>query len=682
MAINMAQFHKVYFEESFEGLDMMESGLLNMDPGTVVDLEEINAIFRAAHSIKGGGGTFGFSDISNFTHLVETLLDEMREGTRPVTEELVNTLLRSIDTLRDMLKAAQEGGRLEETQVNERRGELEVILNTPRGEVTRGQVSTAAAEPDPAGWQITFRPLPQMMHTGNDPLRILRELADLGDLEVEADVSAVPRLAELEPEDSYLSWNLRLMGNVDRDAVDEVFSWVEDDCELTIMPIFPQSGARPKSEDSADSLPVASEQRAPGSRNAQRDATGRGDPVSSATGSIRVDTDKIDFLINMVGELVITQSMLSVLGEDFRMDRMERLQEGLAQLGRHTRELQESVMQIRMLPIRFAFSRFPRLVHDLGTKLGKKVELSLAGEDTEVDKSVIEKIGDPLVHLVRNSLDHGIELPEERLQAGKPETGKIQLKAMHRGGNIMIEIQDDGKGLDREKLLDIAMERGLVTEDQNLSDKQVYELIFQPGFSTADQVSDVSGRGVGMDVVLRNISELGGSIEIESEQGVGSTIVIRLPLTLAIMDGQIVACGDETYIVPLASIVESIQVRPEMIKSVAGRAETFKLRNEYLPIVRLHKVFGIDKPKTVQLSEGLLVVVESDIGYCGIFVDDLAGQQQVVVKSIEANYGKVNGVSGATILGDGSVALILDIPGVVRLALEGDEEEVRQKQIA
>jgi two-component system chemotaxis sensor kinase CheA len=681
MAINMAQFHKVYFEESFEGLDMMESGLLNMDPGTV-DLEEINAIFRAAHSIKGGGGTFGFSDISNFTHLVETLLDEMREGTRPVTEELVNTLLRSIDTLRDMLKAAQEGGRLEETQVNERRGELEVILNTPQGEGTSGGVSTTAAEPDPAGWQIAFRPLPQMMHTGNDPLRILRELADLGDLEVEADVSAVPRLAELEPEDSYLSWNLRLMGNVDRDAVDEVFSWVEDDCELTIMPIFPQSGARPKSEDSADSLPVASEQRAPGSRNAQRDATGRGDPVSSATGSIRVDTDKIDFLINMVGELVITQSMLSVLGEDFRMDRMERLQEGLAQLGRHTRELQESVMQIRMLPIRFAFSRFPRLVHDLGTKLGKKVELSLAGEDTEVDKSVIEKIGDPLVHLVRNSLDHGIELPEERLQAGKPETGKIQLKAMHRGGNIMIEIQDDGKGLDREKLLDIAMERGLVTEDQNLSDKQVYELIFQPGFSTADQVSDVSGRGVGMDVVLRNISELGGSIEIESEQGVGSTIVIRLPLTLAIMDGQIVACGDETYIVPLASIVESIQVRPEMIKSVAGRAETFKLRNEYLPIVRLHKVFGIDKPKTVQLSEGLLVVVESDIGYCGIFVDDLAGQQQVVVKSIEANYGKVNGVSGATILGDGSVALILDIPGVVRLALEGDEEEVRQKQIA
>jgi two-component system chemotaxis sensor kinase CheA len=681
MAINMAQFHKVYFEESFEGLDMMESGLLNMDPGTV-DLDEINAIFRAAHSIKGGGGTFGFADISNFTHLVETLLDEMREGARPITAELVNTLLRSIDTLRDMLKAAQEGGQLEERQVNQRRNELEVILNTPQGEVAEGQPGAATAGPDPIGWHIVFRPLPQMMHTGNDPLRILRELADLGDLEVEADVSGVPRLAELEAEDSYLSWNLRLMGNVGREAVDEVFSWVEDDCELTVMPILPESEAPPESKDAGDTKPAASKRKGSDTPIEQGKGSGRGDSVSPASGSIRVDTDKIDFLINMVGELVITQSMLSVLGEDFHMDRMERLQEGLAQLGRHTRELQESVMQIRMLPIRFAFSRFPRLVHDLSAKLGKKVELSLVGEDTEVDKSVIEKIGDPLVHLVRNSLDHGIESPDERLRAGKPEVGKIQLKAMHRGGNIMIEIQDDGKGLDREKILDIAMERGLVAAEQNLSDKQVFELIFQPGFSTAEQVSDVSGRGVGMDVVLRNISELGGSIEIESEAGAGSTIVIRLPLTLAIMDGQIVACGDETYIVPLASIIESIQVRPEMIKPVAGRAETFKLRDEYLPTVRLHQVFGIEKPKARRLSEGLLVVVESDIGYCGIFVDDLVGQQQVVVKSIEANYGKVHGISGATILGDGSVALILDIPGVVRLGQAGDEEEVRQQRIA
>jgi two-component system chemotaxis sensor kinase CheA len=689
MAINMAQFHKVYFEESFEGLDIMESGLLGMDPGAV-NVEEINAIFRAAHSIKGGGGTFGFNDISNFTHLVEALLDEMREGTRAVTAELVNALLRSIDTLREMLKAAQHGGQLDEKQVDKRRAELEGILNTRQGVGAGEQAGAvpAEAEPVPVGWHIVFRPLPHMMHTGNDPLRILRELEELGDLEVEADVTAVPSLAKLEPEDSYLSWNLHLMGDVTREAVDEVFSWVEDDCELMVIPILPKSGALPENKDQADSATavVAQKERRSGRERRspidQRQEGGNGRSSSVASGSIRVDTGKIDFLINMVGELVITQSMLSVLGEDFHMGRMERLHEGLAQLERHTRDLQESVMQIRMLPIRFAFSRFPRLVHDLGSKLGKKVELSMIGEDTEVDKSVIEKIGDPLVHLVRNSLDHGIEMPKERVQAGKPETGKVRLEAMHRGGNIMIEIRDDGRGLDRERILDKAMERGLVDEDHNLSDKQVYELIFQPGFSTAERISDVSGRGVGMDVVLRNISELGGSIEIESEKGQGSTITIRLPLTLAIMEGQIVACGDETYIVPLTSIVESIQVQPDMINLVAGRGETFKLRDEYLPIVRLHEVFGIEKAKARRLTEGLLVVVESDIGYCGLFVDDLVGQQQVVVKSIEANYGKVKGISGATILGDGSVALILDIPGVVRLALEGDEEEGRHQQIA
>jgi two-component system chemotaxis sensor kinase CheA len=687
MTINMAQFHKVYFEESFEGLDVMESGLLSMDPGAV-DLDEIDAIFRAAHSIKGGGGTFGFSDVSNFTHLVETLLDEMREGVRPVTAELVNSLLRSIDTLREMLKAAQEGGQLDEEQVNVRRAELETILNTGQVEVSETQAGTAGAEAElvPVGWHIVFRPLPHMMHTGNDPLRILRELAELGELEVEADVAALPRLAELEPEDFYLSWDLRLIGAVSREAVDEVFAWVEDDCELTVHPILPKSETLTKEKGGSETSAAKQKERRSGKERRspldQRRGSGTGDSVSATSGSIRVDTDKIDFLINMVGELVITQSMLSVLGEDFHMGRIERLHDGLAQLERHTRELQESVMQIRMLPIRFAFSRFPRLVHDLSRKLGKKVVLSMAGENTEVDKSVIEKIGDPLVHLIRNSLDHGIEMPEERKQAGKPETGKIQLKAMHRGGNIVVEINDDGGGLDRERILDKAIERDLVEADQKLSDKQVYELIFQPGFSTVEQVSDVSGRGVGMDVVLRNISELGGSIEIESEHGVGSTITIRLPLTLAIMDGQIVSCGDETYIVPLASIIESIQVQPDMINLVAGRGETFKLRDEYLPIVRLHEAFGVEKVKARQLTEGLLVVVESDVGYYGLFVDDLVGQQQVVVKSIEANYDKVQGVSGATILGDGSVALILDIPGVVRLALSGDEEEGLRKQIA
>jgi two-component system chemotaxis sensor kinase CheA len=380
---------------------------------------------------------------------------------------------------------------------------------------------------------------------------------------------------------------------------------------------------------------------------------------------------------------VITQSMLGLLGEEFEMNKLERLREGLAQLERHTRELQESVMQIRMLPISFSFSRFPRLVHDLSLKLNKKIELRMTGESTEVDKTVIEKIGDPLVHLVRNSLDHGIEMPEERLAAGKSETGEVQLNAFHKGGSIVIEIRDDGRGLNKDKLLSKAIERGLVPLDNNLSDKQIYELIFAPGFSTADQVSDVSGRGVGMDVVRRNINELGGSIEIESYPGKGSAIIIRLPLTLAILDGQTISVGEETYIVPLVSIVESIQISEEVINRVAGRGETFKLRDEYLPIVRLHDVFGIRHPKAQRLQEGLLVVVEGDGRRCGLFVDDLLGQQQVVIKSLEANYRKVDGISGATILGDGSVALILDIPGLMRLAgqAHGDLAQ-RLKKIA
>lgn len=690
MAINMAQFHKVYFEESFEGLDIMEAGLLRMDPGAV-DLEEINAVFRAAHSIKGGGATFGFNDISNFTHVLETLLDEMREDSRPVTKEAVNALLRSVDTLREMLKAAREGGRLDEKQVEERRVELEAILETERGTAPGDQAAAAVvegAEPVPIGWHIVFRPLPHMMHTGNDPLRILRELAELGELEIDADIDGLPKLAELEPEDSYLSWDLHLTGNVTREAVDEVFSWVEDDCDLAIMPILAKTGAaqdKTKKADSGTSAAKRKECRSGSERRSPIDQRGgdrRGGGADAASGSIRVDTDKIDSLINMVGELVITQSMLSVLGEDFHMGRIERLRSGLEELEHHTRELQENVMQIRMLPIRFAFNRFPRLVHDLSNKLDKKVELLMTGETTEVDKTVIEKIVDPLVHILRNCLDHGIETPKQRLQAGKPETGTIQLHASQRGGNILIEVRDDGKGLDRERILEKALDRGLVEEGHNLSDKQIFELIFQPGFSTVDRVSDVSGRGVGMDVVLRNVSELGGSIEIESEQGQGSAVIIRLPLTLAIVEGQLISCGDETYIVPLVSIIESIQVQRDMINLVAGRGETFKLRDEFLPIVRLHEVFGIENPKAWQLTEGLLVVVECDSGPCGLFVDDLVGQQQVVVKSIEANYGDVEGISGATILGDGSVALILDVPGVVRLALQGDENTELDKQIA
>jgi two-component system chemotaxis sensor kinase CheA len=694
MAIDMAQFHQVFFEESFEGLDIMENGLLNMDPGTVDD-EEINAIFRAAHSIKGGSGTFGFSAISSFTHVMETLLDEMRDGRRSVTAEAVDALLRSVDILREMLNATSEGSDIDEEKVHAQQQELETILHLKTESIAAVETDHLNSINDSIqqGWHIVFRPLSHMLRTGNDPLRIMRELAELGDLEVEADFSAVPPLGSYEPEDSYLSWNLHLSGEASRAAIDDIFAWVEDDCELAVMPMFShqENTSTPDSCPAQPDVPQSSKvivQEAPapaerrkGDRREGMDRR-KGDRRQTTSGgggsSIRVDISKIDGLINMVGELVITQSMLSMLGDEFSMDKLERLQEGLIQLERHTRELQESVMQVRMLPISFTFSRFPRLVHDLSSKMGKKIELKMTGENTEVDKTVIEKIGDPLVHLVRNSLDHGIEMPEERIAAGKPETGTINLNAYHKGGNIIIEIRDDGRGLSKQRIESKAIEKGLIDAEHNLNDRQIYELIFQPGFSTAEVVSDVSGRGVGMDVVRKNINELGGNIEIESNPGKGSAIIIRLPLTLAILDGQTVTVADETYIVPLVSIIESIQVKEDQVKRVAGRGETFKLRDEYLPIVRLHQVFDIESPKATRLEDGLLMVVEGDGRHCGLFVDDLLGQQQVVIKSLEANYQRVDGISGATILGDGSVSLILDIPGLLRLANRQDEETLKR----
>jgi len=684
MTIDMAQFHQVFFDESFEGLDVMESGLLEMDPGNA-DPEQINSIFRAAHSIKGGSGTFGFTNIADFTHVMETLLDEMRDGRRQVTAEAVNVLLASVDVLREMLTATSEDAEVDPERVKVQKADLDRLLagNSAAEEIVEPDGDEAApAASEQTGWHIVFHPHSHMMRTGNDPLRLLRELKSLGELTVKVDIEPLPPLSELEPEDSYLSWDMHLMGDVSKEKIDDIFDWVEDDCDLSIESLSPESAAPAvatedvsESEQEAEAVaaPAPVERRAAGTdrRATDRRESAKKSAPSGGASSIRVDISKIDALINMVGELVITQSMLSMMGEEFDISQVERLREGLAQLERHTREMQESVMQIRMLPISFTFSRFPRLVHDLSTKMGKKIELKMTGEATEVDKTVIEKIGDPLVHLVRNSLDHGIELPEDRVAAGKPELGTVELNASHRGGNIIIEIKDDGKGLDKEVLLNKAIEKGVVSADAVLSDQQVYELIFGAGFSTAETVSDVSGRGVGMDVVRRNINELGGSIEIQSEVGVGSSFVIRLPLTLAILDGQTVSIGSEMYIVPLVSIIESIQIKEDMVNMLAGKGETFKLREEYLPIVRLHEVLGVEDAKAKEINEGLLVVVEGEGRRCGLFVDDLLGQQQVVIKSLEANYRKIEGLSGATILGDGSVALILDIPGLIRMAGKG-----------
>jgi two-component system chemotaxis sensor kinase CheA len=381
-------------------------------------------------------------------------------------------------------------------------------------------------------------------------------------------------------------------------------------------------------------------------------------------GSIRVSIEKIDELLNSVGELVITQSVLSQLAAPLEGRDADELRNALAQLERHMRSLQESVMRVRMLPISFVFNRFPRLVRDLGQRLGKQIELRMSGDTTELDKTVLEKIGDPLVHLVRNSIDHGIEMPEARTEAGKSAHGTIELNAYHKGGSVIVEVSDDGGGLKRERILAKARERGLVAPDEELSEDRILNLIFAPGFSTADVVSDVSGRGVGMDVVKRNINELGGHVQIFSTPGKGSMVRIRLPLTLAILDGQLARVGNEVYVVPIVGIVETIQVRKEMVSTVAGRGEVFRLRDDYLPIVRLYELFGI-QPEHTDLLDGLLMIVEADGTRVGLFVDELMSQQQVVIKSLESNFRPVVGLAGATMLGDGRVALILDIPGVI-----------------
>ena len=730
MSIDMSQFYQTFFDESFEGLETMEAGLLGLDVGAA-DEETVNTIFRAAHSIKGGSATFGFSAVAEFTHVMETLLDEMRAGEREVTVHAVDLLLLSVDRLREMLTAVQNEQPIDTGRVAGVQKDLETLLNgeSPDAPVSESaeveteslvEVSneTVQAQDEPAeqtgpvGWRISFKPFDYLFKTGNDPVRLFREISILGEYSAKVDSESLPLFADLDPELAYLAWNIELISDARKEDIAEIFEWVDEDCELSIVPLGevikavsevaevpeseqieekedatsevvaavvesnvqelkPESKSAPISESASEikAEPVSVEAPVVVAAPASTDAVKKPAKKAAAAdqGSIRVGIDKVDALINMVGELVITQSMLSQLGENMTKQNIEKMQDGLAQLERNTRELQESVMRIRMLPISFAFQRFPRMVRDLSQKLDKEIDLRLLGEQTELDKTVMEKIGDPLVHLVRNSIDHGIETPDIREAAGKPRMGVVELNAFHQGGNIVIEIEDDGAGIDKDVIRRKAIEKGVISESDILTDEQTYDLIFAPGFSTAAVVSDVSGRGVGMDVVKRNIRELGGTIEVKSEKGAGSKITIRLPLTLAILDGQLIRVGGDTYIVPLVSIIESLQVKKEQVNGIAGQAELYKLRDDYVPIVRLHDVFTL-KPDSDKLVDGLLVIVEGEGSQAGLFVDDLLGQQQVVIKSLETNFRPVEGVSGATILGDGTVALILDVVGLIKLS--------------
>ena len=679
----MEQFKVTFIEESLEGIDIMETMLLDLQPLSDDD-EAINTIFRAAHSIKGGAATFGFSTIADFTHVIETLLDEIRNKDRAITQAAIELFLESVDCLRMLLKDTEADDE-NLARVTELQKSLELMLNDGAEAIVPNDntASNVQAESIVKGWEIHFRPHSNMLKTGNDVVRMFRELADLGDFEVNVDTSELPVYEQLDPESSYLSWDISLKGDINKALIDDVFLWVDGECDLGITKITEDSTASKinTTEEETIKPAVVSNADNPSEKSAVP-ATAVNDKsitkktvtkkTTTESSSIRVGIEKVDDLINMVGELVITQSMLSQLGkaeiEEFDISRIEKMREGLAQLERNTRELQESVMRIRMLPISFAFNRFPRMVHDMCRKLNKKIELQVSGEGTELDKTVMEKIGDPLVHIIRNSCDHGIELPEQRLAAGKPETGTVLLEAFHQGGDIVIQIKDDGAGLNKQRIFDKAVNNGLINADDYLSEDQTFDLLFMPGFSTADTITDVSGRGVGMDVVKRNVQALGGRVEVQSEYGVGSTFTIRLPLTLAILDGQLIRVGKEVYIVPLVSIIESMQLQSGMVRQLTGSAEVYRLRNEYLPVIRLYDAFDIGTDSTV-LTDGLVVVVESGNGKkAGIYVDDLLDQQQVVIKSLETNFKTVQGISGATILGDGTVALILDVASLIRLA--------------
>ena len=701
MTLDLTQFHGVFFEESFEALDSMEAALLKLDVGAP-DPERINTIFRVAHSIKGGSATFGFKDIASFTHSLETMLDEMRAGRMHVTQAISNILLKSVDVMREMLRAVQNNQPINTQSVADLQFDLELAIAqkdaapsaappsapsvaaqpsaapvavAPDAAVSTTAVSPASApEPATSGtprWEISFKPHPQLLARGNDPLRMLRELATLGKVTTRVVLDCLPALDGLDPQSCYLSWSIDLEGAQNEQQIRDVFDWAEGDCDLSIQRLNPPAliaavDAPTEVAHAPDAAPASATAQAP--QPTIKDAApakAENTHTVADSGSIRVSVEKIDELMNTVGELVITQSMLSQLGQKLEGPDAEQFRSSLANLERNMRGLQESVMRVRMLPISFVFSRFPRMARDLAQRLGKQIDLKLTGQETELDKTVMEKIGDPLVHLVRNSIDHGVEMPDVRLARGKPAVGTVHLDAYHRGGTIAVEVSDDGAGLDKERILAKARSRGLIGQNDILSDEQVHDLIFLPGFSTAEKTTDVSGRGVGMDVVRRNVQELGGKIEIRSFAGKGSKFLITLPLTLAIVDGQTVAVGGETYIVPLVSIVESMQLKPAQVSRLAGSNEVISFRGDYLPIIRLHEVFGV-QPRSHALHEGLIVVAEGDGRRVGLFVDDLLGQQQVVIKSLETNYGRIDGVSGATILGDGSVSLILDVPGLIR----------------
>jgi two-component system chemotaxis sensor kinase CheA len=663
MKIDINRFKETFFQEADEHVAAMESGLLALEAGAA-DQEALNATFRAIHSIKGSAGLFDLEALGLFAHAVETLLDQLRAGAVPADQERLELLLESVDVLRGLLAAARRGepGPPEDTAAL--RARMEVAARGSEGpRQVSGNPGPAALEPaagvplslDLTVWKIRFSPYPELFASGMDPLLVLRELIHLGQLRsIVVDRTTLPPLAELDPSECRIGWEIELATAASRQDIADVFTFVEDTATISIE-------ALPDAGTGSPSLVVSNETTAD-TRTALRVSGG-----GTREESIRVSTRKVDKLIDLVGELVIAQSMTTAIVSAFTPADLDRLRESVSQLERYSRELQDHVMSVRMLPIGGVFGRLPRMVRDLAASLGKKVELHISGEDTELDKTVVEQLGDPLTHLVRNAIDHGLELPEQRRAAGKSETGIVEVIAYHEAGSVFVEVRDDGRGLDLDRIRRKAIERGLANESEPLSEEQIRQLIFHPGLSTAEQVSSVSGRGVGMDVVKRNVEALNGSVLLlPATGGAGTTVRIKLPLTLAILDGQCLRVGSETYILPLVSIIESIRPRPEQLTCAVGKAEMVLVRGEPVRLLRLHELFQISGE--TDPSRGLVVMVEHEGQRLALLVDELEAQTQVVVKSLETNFRKVEGFLGATILGTGRAALILDVAGIAAIA--------------
>lgn len=657
------QFKDTYIAECYEMLEDMEQRLINLDEGCT-DSEELNAIFRCAHSIKGGAGAFGFDNITRFTHVLENLLDSMREGKIIASKEAIDLLLKSGDVLKKLVDAVKSGTTLPEEFGNDIKVQLAALVDSSDTAVISAKPVESIEPTQITVYDISFIPFIDLFNTGNEPLLIIRELKNYGAVSISAIFKKLPTFDSLVPdlEKCFIGWKIGLETTFSLEKIKEVFEFVEGECELIIEAVgafdidtSPQEQhvITPNEVEVATAIQPVSESK-------QQEPHKESSKNQGNIGSIRVDIDKIDKLVNMVGELVITQSMIYAQARALPTDKFPELMQGIEELSQHSRALQESVMAVRMQPVKSVFARMNRIVRDLAAQLNKEIRLELVGENTEVDKTVIEQLSDPITHMIRNSVDHGIESIEKRLANNKNKEGVIHLSAAHRGGRIVIEIKDDGAGINRERVLAKAKEKGLIAQDAVLTNTEIDHLLFLPGFSTAETVTNVSGRGVGMDVVKKNIMSLGGKIEIDSVLNEGSTFTVSLPLTLAILDAMIIKVGDENYIIPIANIIETLRPKEEQVKRVAAGCDVINVRGEYMSVVYLGRLFSINNFEP-NPSKALIVLVENGQERFGLVVDELIGQQQVVIKSLEPNSKQSDGISGATILGDGKVSLILDI---------------------